>query len=233
MIVLALDSSSDTLSVALLRDGEPLAERVRRVARPHGEGLLPAVEALLSEAHVRLDEVEIVAVATGPGSFNGIRGGIATAQGLGLALGVGVVGVPTLDALAYQHVGRAPVVCALLPAGRGEFYSAAYAGTWQAWRRLGDYEVLPAADLIAAMEEGALLCGRIPADVAESAVARGLLVAPPVASVARASFVGALGASRLRAPGFDVAASLTPLYLRRPGITKSARLEAGPAGQGA
>ena len=221
MIVLALDSSAATLAVALLRDGEPLAERGWRAARPRGESLLPAVDALLADVETPLGAVNLIAVATGPGSFNGIRGGIATGQGLALALGVPVVGVPTLDALAYQHVGRA-VVCALLPAGRGEVYSATYEGTWTEWRRLGDYTVGPAAEALAAAPRGALLCGRVPEDVALQAAERGLAVAPALASFARASFVGALAALRAGAPSFDAAASLLPLYLRRPGITRPA-----------
>lgn len=224
MIVLALDSSAATLSVALLRDAEPLAERGWRARRPHGEALIPAVEATLRDAQLTLDEIEMVAVATGPGSFNGIRGGIAVATGLALARGLLAVGVPTLDALAYAQAGRAEVVCALLPAGRGELYGASFSGTWQHWRRHGEYTVAPLDQHLSELPAGTLLCGGLPEGSAEHAAARGLTCAPAVASFARASFVGALAVVRAAEADFDASASLHALYLRRPGITRPARI---------
>jgi len=228
MIVLALDSSADTVSAAVLRDDEPLAERSWHMPRPTGRGgppggLLGVADATLADARAALAAVELVAVATGPGSFNGIRAGIAVAEGLALALGVPAVGVPTLDALAYQHVGRARVVCAILPAGRGEYYGASYTGTWMDWHRRSDYTCAAAADLLAALPADALLCGRVAEEVAGLAAACGLACAPAFASLARASFVGALARVRLQDPAFDVHASLQPLYLRRPGITRPSR----------
>ena len=225
MIVLALDSSADTVSAAVLRDDEPLAERSWQTPRPAGRGgpqggLLGVADATLADARVALAAVELVAVATGPGSFNGIRAGIAVAEGLALALGVPAVGVPTLDALAYQHVNRARIVCAVLPAGRGEYYGASYTGTWMDWRRRGDYAIAAPADLLASLPADALLCGCVAEEVARLAADRGLACAPAFASLSRASFVGALAGVRLRDLAFDVHASLQPLYLRRPGITR-------------
>ena len=225
MIILALDSSVDTVSAAVLRDDEPLAERSWRTPRPTGRGgppggLLGVADASLADARVALAAVELVAVATGPGSFNGIRAGIAVAEGLALALDVPAVGVPTLDALAYQHVGRAGVVCAVLPAGRGEYYGASYTGTWTDWRRRGDYAVAMPADLLGTLPPGALLCGHAAEEVMRLAAERGLACAPAFASLSRASFVGALARMRAQDPAFDTHASLQPLYLRRPGITR-------------
>ena len=225
MIVLALDSSADTVSAAVLRDDEPLAERSWRMPRPTGRGgpqggLLGVADASLADARVAPAAVEFVAVATGPGSFNGIRAGIAVAEGLALALGVPAAGVPTLDALAYQHVGRAGVVCAVLPAGRGEYYGATYTGMWMDWRRRGDYAVATPADLLAALPPDALLCGHVTEEVVRLAAERGLACAPAFASLSRASFVGALARLRAQDPVFDAYASLQPLYLRRPGITR-------------
>ena len=225
MIILALDSSADTVSAAVLRDDEPLAERSWHVPRlagrsgPHG-GLLGVAAATLADARVALEAVELVAVATGPGSFNGIRAGIASAEGLALALDVPAVGVPTLDALAYQHVGRAGVVCAVLPAGRGEYYGASYTGTWTDWRRRSDYAVAAPADLLTPLPADTLLCGCMAEEVVRLAAERGLACAPAFASLARASFVGALARRRAQDPAFDTHASVQPLYLRRPGITR-------------
>jgi tRNA threonylcarbamoyladenosine biosynthesis protein TsaB len=175
--------------------------------------------------------VELIAVATGPGSFNGIRAGIAVAEGLALALDVPAIGVPTLDALAYQHVGRAGVVCAVLPAGRGEYYGASYTGTWMDWRRRSDYAIAAPADLLAALPADALLCGHVAGEVVRLAAERGLACAPAFASLARAAFVGALARMRAQDPAFDARASLQPLYLRRPGITRPAHVLTAVTGQ--
>ena len=192
MIVLALDSSADTVAVAVLRDDEPLAERSWRMPRPTGRGgpqggLLGVADASLADARVAPAAVEFVAVATGPGSFNGIRAGIAVAEGLALALGVPAAGVPTLDALAYQHVGRAGVVCAVLPAGRGEYYGATYTGMWMDWRRRSDYVCAAAAEptkAAAQLEFGPRYGARPPAR-AGPRVRRLRIVAAPVPAPAR------------------------------------------------
>ncbi len=228
MIVLALDSSADTYSLALLSDGEPLAERSWLAPKPHGEGLLASLEPLLADARLDLPAVELVAVATGPGSFNGIRGGIAAAQGLSLALGVPAVGVPTLDALAYAQAGRARAVRALLPAGRGEYYGATYEGDWQDWRRSGEILIAPLDVQLDAAAPGTLLCGRLSDEARAQAAARGRSCVPMAASFARAAYVGVLAALRLGQPDFDRAASLEALYLRRPGITRPNALTPPP-----
>lgn len=223
MIVLALDSSTDAVSVAVLRDGEAVAIRARRAARPLSESLLPAVEAALDDARIALADLSLVAVATGPGSFNGIRGGIATAEGLSIALGVDAVGVPTLDALAYEQAGRAPAVLALLPAGRDEFYGATYTGTWDDWRAPGGYDVAALDGHLDDAAPDALVCGRLD-DAARQVVARrGFALAPAMYGPALAVPVGILARQRMRAAEFDRAASLRPLYLRRPGITRPSR----------
>ncbi len=231
MIVLGLDSSADTVSVAVVRAGDaesaadcdPLAERAWRAPRPHAEGLLPALDATLRDAGVELSAVALIAVATGPGSFNGIRGGISVAQGLSLALSIPAIGIPTLDALSYTHAGRAESLYALLPAGRGEYYGAAYAGTWDRWQRRGDYLVAALDRHLDGLTPAVLLVGRLDATGAAAIAARGLATVPPCWTFGGARFVAALAAQRRREPGFDAEASLQAVYLRRPGITQPTR----------
>jgi tRNA threonylcarbamoyl adenosine modification protein YeaZ len=227
MIVLALDWSGQSQAAALVRDGEPLVERLWPAPRlaSHGPagGPLAAVSAVCAAAGVALDAIGLIGVATGPGSFNGIRSGIAAAQGLALALGVPAIGVPTLEALAYQHAGRAATVVAVRPAGRGEYYAATYAGDWSRWAQVGDYRVGSAAEVLEGLAEGTLVCGSVADDVAAVARERGLVLAPAVFSAPRAAYIAALAEQRLADPTSDHAASLQPQYLRRPGITRSTR----------
>ena len=105
MVILAFDTATDVATSALVSDGEVLGERVS-----HAITLLEDVDALLRQAGMHTRDVEALAVGIGPGSFTGVRIGLATARGLALALGVPVAGVSTLDALAAGAPGAVPVV---------------------------------------------------------------------------------------------------------------------------
>ena len=100
MLTLAFDTATDVATVALLRDGEVLGERVSRAVR-----VLEDAEELLREAEVERDDVEGIVVGTGPGSYTGLRMGLVTARALAIALQVPVAGVSTLDALAAGAPG--------------------------------------------------------------------------------------------------------------------------------
>jgi tRNA threonylcarbamoyladenosine biosynthesis protein TsaB len=113
MLILAFDTATDVATSALVSDGEVLGERTSRAVT-----VLEDVDALLRQAGAHTREVEALAVGVGPGSFTGIRIGLATARGLALALGVPVAGVSTLDALAAGAPGALPVI----DARRGEVF---------------------------------------------------------------------------------------------------------------
>ncbi|NLJ80868.1 MAG: tRNA (adenosine(37)-N6)-threonylcarbamoyltransferase complex dimerization subunit type 1 TsaB, partial [Firmicutes bacterium] len=102
MIVLGIDTSTLTGGVALLRSGHLLGESVLNIRTTHSERLLPALEKLLADAEVETGDLDGVAVVTGPGSFTGLRIGVATAKGLAYALGCSVAGVTTLEAYGWQ-----------------------------------------------------------------------------------------------------------------------------------
>ena len=105
MLILAFDTATERATSALVDDGEVLGERVSRAST-----LLADVDALLRQAGAHPREIDALAVGTGPGSFTGIRIGLAVARGLGLALGVTAAGVSTLDALAAGAPGATPVI---------------------------------------------------------------------------------------------------------------------------
>jgi len=113
MLILAFDTATDVATSALVSSGEVLGERLSRAVT-----LLEDVDALLRQAGAHTADVEALAVGIGPGSFTGVRVGLATARGLALALGVPVAGVSTLDALAAGAPGAVPVV----DARRGEIF---------------------------------------------------------------------------------------------------------------
>jgi tRNA threonylcarbamoyl adenosine modification protein YeaZ len=105
VLILAFDTATERATSALVDDGEVLGERVSRAST-----LLADVDALLRQAGAHPREIDALAVGTGPGSFTGIRIGLAAARGLGLALGVTAAGVSTLDALAAGAPGATPVI---------------------------------------------------------------------------------------------------------------------------
>ncbi len=124
-VLLAVETSTRRLSLALVRDEAVLAEHAAEVGARQAETLLPAIEALLEQARVRCDAVEAFAVAVGPGSFTGLRVGLATVKALAFGADACVAAVPTLAALAAA-APPGPAV-ALLDARRGELDAARFA----------------------------------------------------------------------------------------------------------
>jgi len=113
---LAIDTSTDTASLALVQDSEVLAELTWRCGQNHTTQLLPHLSHLLNQVNLSLQSASCIIVARGPGSYNGLRVGISTAKGLAFSLGIPIIGISTLEAEAYQHaeIGL-PVLFAGLP----------------------------------------------------------------------------------------------------------------------
>ena len=122
LLALGVDTSTEKRSVALVRGGQTLALSVSELREGGSASLLADIERVLSSASVKLRDVGLFAAAVGPGSFTGLRSGLATVKGLALVLSKPVVGVPTLHAVAHgaRPAGR---VVALIPAGRGEVFA--------------------------------------------------------------------------------------------------------------
>jgi tRNA threonylcarbamoyladenosine biosynthesis protein TsaB len=131
MKLLALDTSTEYLSLAVWRD-DVVSTREVRAEQQHTQLILPLLRELLDESGLRLPDLDAVAFGEGPGSFTGLRIGCGVAQGLAFGAGLPVVGVNTLLALAQQAPGERAIVC--LDARMGEVYHAAYVktnGDWQ------------------------------------------------------------------------------------------------------
>ncbi len=130
LLILALDTSTRTGSVAVARDETVLAQISGDPAITHGQRLPGELMRALDAAGIGLDEVDVLAVAAGPGSFTGLRVGIATVQGLAFARGLKIVPVSTLEALAREAArggGGTSLVAPWVDAHRGEVFAALYA----------------------------------------------------------------------------------------------------------
>ena len=222
MRLLAVETSTLTGAVALLEAGTLVGESRLNVALTHGERLLQAVDALLAAARWRLADVEALAVAVGPGSFTGLRVGIGTMKGLAFATGKLLVGVPTLDALAWTLPFAAYPVCPMLDAKKGEVYTALYRTLSGRLERLSPYRAVDPqvlADELAHDAGGPVVFvgdGVAPFErVLTSALGAAACFAPPAHRLPSAASVGALAQLALdRGETVDPAA-LVPLYIRR------------------
>jgi tRNA threonylcarbamoyladenosine biosynthesis protein TsaB len=216
-VVLAIESATSTPSVALLAGAEVLALRSAPPGAVAAEVILPAVEAVLAEAQLALGEVALFALAIGPGSFTGLRVGLATVKGLAFRSDRPVAPVPTLAALCFGAGSVQGAVAALLDARRGEVYAAAHGPGSQG---LGEEVLVPEglytpAALTALLPAGCRCCGDGAVLYAPALAAAGLAIAPDAAHACAAPAVGRLGLRWLERGLARPAAELVPRYLRR------------------
>jgi tRNA threonylcarbamoyladenosine biosynthesis protein TsaB len=205
--------------VAVLCGEDLLAEERAAAGRSGAESLLPCVDAVLRSAGVALQEIAAFAVSIGPGSFTGLRVGVASAKGLAFGTPRLVAPVPTLAALARGAPSGDEPVVALLDAQRGEVYAALFQRAGRAGELIpGEPSegVYTPEELAARLPRRCLLVGEGVALCGERLVAQrgpGLRLGP--ALVPRAADVGALGQELLARGAGVAAAALVPRYLRR------------------
>jgi tRNA threonylcarbamoyladenosine biosynthesis protein TsaB len=126
MKLLAIDTSTKVAGVALMEDGRLVCETNLVSGLTHSERLMPIVDCCLRLARWKPEDIDVLAVVSGPGSFTGVRIGVATVKGMAEALGKPVVAVNTLETLAASCAGFSGVVAPILDARRGQVYCAAY-----------------------------------------------------------------------------------------------------------
>jgi len=128
MKVLAIESSSITASVAIVTDDLLTAEYTINHKKTHSQTLLPMIAQICEMTETEMKSLDLIAISNGPGSFTGLRIGCATGKGLGLALDIPVVSVPTLEAMAYNMYGHDKIICPIMDAKRANVYTGIY--TW-------------------------------------------------------------------------------------------------------
>ena len=126
MLILAFESSAKAASVALCRDGHLLSQYSQCSGLTHSRTLLPMAEDMLKNAELTLRDVDLIAVAHGPGSFTGIRIGVSTVKGLAWAGDKPCVGISTLEAMAWHGLAAGGVVCPVMDARRSQVYNALF-----------------------------------------------------------------------------------------------------------
>ncbi len=223
-LLLAIESATATLSVALLRGSELLGEQSSSAAGRHAERLLPMIEQLLADTSVREDEVEAFAVSIGPGSFTSLRVGVATVKGLAFATARRAVPVSTLAALAWGYAREQQPwpeglpLAAVLDARRDELYTELFEMHRDGPRSLHPSELLtPQAlahrlpDACRVVGEGAALLRR---ELGES-LGPGVEIPADADVPPSARSVGEIAARVLREGGGVDPGDLAPHYVRR------------------
>ena len=223
---LAIDTSTNTASLALVQGGEILAELSWRCGQNHTITLLPYLANLLSQTGSGLESLDGIIVAQGPGSFNGLRVGISTVKGLAFSLGIPIAGISTLAASAYQHADTGLPVCPIFNAGRGEIATAVYQMKGSKWQPTVGEQITTIDVLCAQIATKTLFCGELTAAISKQLRAQlkqKAVIASPAARLRRAGFFAELGRREIEAGNSDTPTTLQPIYLRRPHITKPRR----------
>ncbi|OQA46829.1 MAG: tRNA threonylcarbamoyladenosine biosynthesis protein TsaB [Chloroflexi bacterium ADurb.Bin325] len=220
-MLLAIDTSTRQAGIALY-DGDRglLAEYNWLSANRHTEELLPAIAQMLERAEVAPGRLAAVGVAIGPGSFTGLRVGLAAAKGLALARGLKLVGVSTLDFTAYPHQAQARPVIALVQAGRGRVCWARYEHGPAGWAASAPYTLATLPALAAAVAEPVVFVGELSqadrqALADQLGPARGEFL-PPALSARRAACLAELAWAHHAAGRWADPATLSPLYMQQP-----------------
>ena len=215
MLILAFESSARPASVALLRDGSLLSQYSQCSSLTHSRTLLPMAEDMLKNAELTIGDVDLFAVAHGPGSFTGVRIGVSTVKGLAWAANKPCVGVSTLEAMAWHGLAAGGVVCPVMDARRGQVYNALFEiRNGKPVRLCGDRPIAleELAPQLRELESPAFLVGDGAAITAKYLETAGIPFRMAPENLRWQSAWGVAMAASEREPG--TADSLLPVYLR-------------------
>lgn len=246
MRVLGIDTATSIASVALVEGGESIAEELHdghrgtieaatvQLAGNHSEFILPAIQLLLDKTHTTLSSVSGIAVTIGPGSFTGLRIGLATVKGLAYEWGIPVVGISTLEAHAARAKKFGGLICPLLDARKSEVYFALFRCDGDDPSRLTDDAVGSVKSVIESLQkygarhsEPMLLVGDGAAaykPVLLNALGVSVAISDGMEYGSVAAHAAALAEQRFRCGSVDAIGPLEPVYLRLPEAASRLRL---------
>ncbi|MBN1188566.1 MAG: tRNA (adenosine(37)-N6)-threonylcarbamoyltransferase complex dimerization subunit type 1 TsaB [Dehalococcoidales bacterium] len=221
---IAIDTSTDFAGLAIVRDCDVIAEMTWRCGSNHTVELYPRLDYLLSGSGLDIREADCVYVALGPGAFNGLRVGVGAAKGLALCLRIPIIGISTLESMAYQHASAGLPLCSVQKAGREEIAAAVFQQKpRKGWTRLSAEHITTIEALVSEIREETLFCGDLNPEVRDrikKSLGRKALFPPFSLKTRTAVFLAELGRRRFLKGDFDNLATLQPIYLRRPHITE-------------
>ena len=212
MKILGIETSTRYLSVAIAEDEKILASLYGKDALQHATLLIPTIDKALKKSALKLKNIDAIAVSIGPGSFTGLRIGIAVCKGINIALGIPLLAVPTLDAIAHNFVDeKEDMLCPIIDAKKGKVYTALYKK--QGPERITDYMLTGPEELLRKIDKPTLLFGD------GIKLHENLYLKNPFVRISRrewfpkASVVARLGLVGARKKKFNNPDKLVPMYL--------------------
>ena len=214
-MLLAVDTSTTQMGLALHDGAQVIGELVWHSRHYHTVELAPAVADLFARSGLKMDAIQALGVALGPGSFTSLRVGLAFIKGLALARHLPVVGIPTLDVVAAALEVRDMPLAAVLQAGRGRLAVAWYEAGDTGWQSKGPAQVTTADELAESIQKPTIVCGELTAEERQRLARKrvNVVLPTPAASVRRPAVLAELAWERWQAGSQDDAASLAPIYL--------------------
>ena len=220
MIVLSIDSSSKVATVAILKDDVLLGEYILNDKREHSVILVPLIENLLKECNLTIDDIDGYVVSKGPGSFTGLRIGMATVKGMSFGNNKPYISISSLDALAYNLISFNGIICPIMDALRENVYTTLYKNSNDNLEKIMDYTAMDIdklVDLLKTKNKDVIfvgdgvykhkqyICDNFPK----------AHFAPTHLNIIRASSLGELGLKLLK-NGICDASNSAPIYLKKP-----------------
>lgn len=216
MKILAIDTSTKFLSLALADDEKILASFHRNLEQQHCAKLIPEIDKLLKKAKVKLKNIDCFAISKGPGSFTGLRIGAATVKGLALATKKPMVGVPTLDVMAYNIKKNSCFIAPIVDAKRGNVYATLYSFACSKLKRHTKYLVLPIGEFLNYVKDETIFLGDgiVPyKNIIKDKLKKKAKFAKEKEWYPRAAVVAKLAFELIKRKKFEDPDKFTPLYL--------------------
>ena len=223
-IALAIDTSTRYALVGISRDGQSLVELSWRSERNHSVELVPAIQRVLAQAHLEVDDVSAIYIAIGPGGFSALRVGMSTAMAMAMARELPVVTIGTLEIEVYPYLGLGQDVTAIVGAGRTRFY----VGSFESGRPLstGRVYLSDREEFFGDLPADTIFCGEAVAELRgelENSFGDGCKVIycpPPTRS---AGVMAEIGFSKLQSGDTSDLSEVEPMYLRSSQVASAAR----------
>jgi len=219
--ILGIDTSTRICSLGLVREKEMLIEyNLNGLKKKHSSILIPAIKDMLKTVDLEIEEIEGIAISIGPGSFTGLRIGLGVAKGLAYACSLPLLGISTLDALAYSLKGMPYLICPILESKQNEIYSAVFRGG-DNLEKILDYkceDIYSLLTRIARLKEKIIFLGegaKKYQEIIEKKMGSNALFAGSQLFFPRGLNIAFLGLEKLRKGRKDNITTLSPLYLRK------------------
>ncbi|MFC1806762.1 tRNA (adenosine(37)-N6)-threonylcarbamoyltransferase complex dimerization subunit type 1 TsaB [Candidatus Omnitrophota bacterium] len=216
ILTLSVDTSSKRFSIALLENDLLIDEIESGANNSHSSQLIPEIDKMLLKNLRGIKDIDLFCVGLGPGSFTGLRIGLTIMRGFALSLKRPIIGIPSIDSLAFNVLGHQGLICPIIDAKQHKVYARFYECKDQEVRSKGKILLTPIADLLKSIKRNVIFLGdglSIYKDDIISKKSSLAVFAPETTWYPKAAIIGRLGVDRFRSGGKDNVFNLTPLYI--------------------